>query len=231
MVDVLVKPSVFWWVHLIELVKNSPHSFICQVVDYFLQNTKAFLWRWGGLPFPEKRGKEHTNRDRHDWLLKHQNIKNCIPLHITSTGYMSTSATFRWKPSPWDVKQTKVQISGLLNLSKQLTVSKWYCMIATRKKKYLNSDKRTRLNYPIPMNSVSNSKRSLRSNKQTQGIEPLQITNNKYTLCFDLYTFHARVYPFCQFTWFIHFSSRLWNNLIQPFITNGSRLSGASGTY
>ena len=175
MVDVLVKPSVFWWVHLIELVKNSPHSFICQVVDYFLQNTKAFLWRWGGLPFPEKRGKEHTNRDRHDWLLKHQNIKNCIPLHITSTGYMSTSATFRWKPSPWDVKQTKVQISGLLNLSKQLTVSKWYCMIATRKKKYLNSDKRTRLNYPIPMNSVSNSKRSLRSNKQTQGIEPLQI--------------------------------------------------------
>lgn len=33
----LVEPPVFRWVHLIQLVQNSPHSFVSEVVQYLLQ--------------------------------------------------------------------------------------------------------------------------------------------------------------------------------------------------
>lgn len=37
----LVQPSVLCWIHLIKLVHNSPHSFVCEVIEYLLQEEKV----------------------------------------------------------------------------------------------------------------------------------------------------------------------------------------------
>jgi len=38
--DLLIEPRIFRWIHLIQLMKNSPHSLVCEIIEYLLYVSK-----------------------------------------------------------------------------------------------------------------------------------------------------------------------------------------------